>query len=551
MNVKKFIIIIVIIICALTLTYFIYKMNTRQLYIIEKGGGFESAYVTWNDNEKIESYNVYIKNVNEDNYKQIDTELIRKYKKDNKYYWRADVVGLEQGEYILKIEPVSSMIILPVTTKKISVKSNIREGFSFSRNSTNGGNSSGGYLENGQAQDDAKIVYICKENVNTIKLEITNNNNEKIEAIGLCDILQKWKEEAISKHLIIRIIGKIDRQDVNGLESENISILINECNNVTIEGIGNDATLNGIGILLLNSSNIEIRNLGFMFFYEDAIGIEKDNNNIWIHNNDFFYGEERENNDTGENKFKGDGSVDIKASKYITISYNHFYDSGKTSLCGLIDDLDYITYHHNWFDHSDQRLPRVRYASVHIYNNYYDSCSKYCIGASMNASIFAEENVFKDCNSPILISSQGSDVPSLKMSGEDGGMIKAYNNLFKGKNKETVYANEDAIQFDAYLANSREEKVPEEYKCFQGNYIYNNFDTNSEIMYNYIPDEPSNVQEVVTKNSGRLQGGDIKFDTSILSKDSYVRVTRKERELDDFIKSYESSLVYVQLKNNY
>ena len=83
---------------------------------------------------------------------------------------------------------------------------------------------------------------------------------------------------------------------------------------------------------------------------------------------------------------KGDGSLDCKKSTYVTFSYNHFWDSGKCNLLGLSEgttsDL-YITYHHNWYDHSDSRHPRCRYYSAHIYNNYYDGNSKYGAGACL------------------------------------------------------------------------------------------------------------------------------------------------------------------------
>ena len=87
--------------------------------------------------------------------------------------------------------------------------------------------------------------------------------------------------------------------------------------------------------------------------------------------------------------------MDLKNdSQYITISYNHFWDSGKMSLCGMKSETgeNFITYHHNWFDHSDSRHPRIRTMSVHVYNNYYDGNSKYGVGVTMGASDFVESN---------------------------------------------------------------------------------------------------------------------------------------------------------------
>ena len=83
---------------------------------------------------------------------------------------------------------------------------------------------------------------------------------------------------------------------------------------------------------------------------------------------DFFYG----GTGSASDQAKGDGTVDIKGkSSEITVSYNHFWDSGKSSLGGMKSETTSckLTYHHNWFDHSDSRHPRIRTMSFHIYNN--------------------------------------------------------------------------------------------------------------------------------------------------------------------------------------
>ncbi|WP_343696330.1 hypothetical protein [Flavobacterium sp.] len=119
----------------------------------------------------------------------------------------------------------------------------------------------------------------------------------------------------------------------------------------------------------------------------DNIGLQQDNDYVWVHNCDLFYGDAGSDAD----QIKGDGALDCKNSTYITFSYNHFWDNGKASLLGLSEGTTsglYITYHHNWFDHSDSRHPRVRYYSAHIYNNYYDGNSKYGAGSTLGSSVF-------------------------------------------------------------------------------------------------------------------------------------------------------------------
>ena len=60
------------------------------------------------------------------------------------------------------------------------------------------------------------------------------------------------------------------------------------------------------------------------------------------------------------------------------MSWNHFHDHSKTTLVGHSDTYTAdigklkVTYHHNFFDGTDQRHPRVRFGEpVHVFNNYY------------------------------------------------------------------------------------------------------------------------------------------------------------------------------------
>ena len=81
---------------------------------------------------------------------------------------------------------------------------------------------------------------------------------------------------------------------------------------------------------------------------------------------------------------------------------------------------------------------------IHVYNNYYDGNSKYGVGAAKDSEAFVEANYFRHCNYPMLSSMQGSDVLAGGIfSGENGGVIKAYNNYMEGQ-KSVIYANSDA-----------------------------------------------------------------------------------------------------------
>ena len=508
--------------------------------ILDSYGDLETASVEWQGVEDASGYNVYYKEDGEDDseYKQLDTELIREYSS----YFRADVLGLEEGSYVIKVVPLfdgKENKSKSAVTSSIDVKANVREGFAFSEDSTMG-TGSGGYNDDGTVAEDATILYVTADNINTITADvITNSKGSKTTCTGLVDILSKRQKGYDKSHLIIRIIGEIKASDISGLNSSGY-LQVKGCYNVTLEGVGEDATINGWGILIRDSRNVEVRNLGLMLFPDDGISLDTNNENIWVHNNDIFYGTAGSDADQA----KGDGSIDIKnKSTNVTISYNHFWDSGKSSLCGMSDtDEFFVTYHHNWFDHSDSRHARIRVGSIHLYNNYFDGNAKYGVGVTKGSSAFVEANVFRNCKYPMLSSLQGSDIAGGStgtFSGEAGGMIKAYNNSITGE-KALVYAQDNATQFDAYLAESEDEVVPDSYKTVSGGTNYNNFDTSSK-MYEYEADDVENVVDNVTTYAGRVNGGDFKWTFT----DSDDESSSLNKDLMAKLKSYNSDIVSI------
>lgn len=245
------------------------------------------------------------------------------------------------------------------------------------------------------------------------------------------------------------------------------------------------------------------------------MSLDTKNSHVWIHNMDLFYGKKG----SAADQAKGDGTVDIKGdSKYVTVAYNRFWDNGKASMCGMKSETgeNWITYHHNWFDHSDSRMARVRTMSVHMYNNYYQHCDVYGIGATSGSSIFMESNYFDAVKRPIMSSLQGTDAKGDgTFSGEKGGLIKAYGNVFANKPDNFSYITyaENNTSFDAYEVSDPSEQVPASVKTLVGGTSYNNFDTNSSLMYAYAADKAEDVPSIVEGfyGAGRLNHGDIDF----------------------------------------
>lgn len=512
----------------------------EKITILSSYGDLETAAVTWKGAKGATGYNVYYKGTGEadSKYKQLDEMLIRQYSS----YFRADVLGLKEGSYVIKIVPIfngEEGKSQSVVTSKIEVKSHTREGFAFSKESQMG-TGSGGYNDDGTVPSNATVLYVTADNINTVQADvISSSKGAKTKCTGLVDILAKRQKGYDKTPLIIRMVGEVKASDINGLNSSGY-IQIKGCYNVTFEGVGEDATINGWGLLIRNSRNVEVRNLGVMLFTDDGISLDTDNENIWIHNNDIFYGTAGSDADQA----KGDGSCDVKGkSTYVTVSYNHFWDSGKSSLCGMSDSEEFfVSYHHNWFDHSDSRHPRIRVGTIHIYNNYFDGNSKYGVGVTKGASAFVEANAFRNCKLPMMSSLQGSDIAGGAkgtFSGEAGGMIKAYNNSITG-GKGVIYAQDNKTQFDAYLASSRNESVPASYKTVSGGTTYNNFDTSSK-MYSYSPHAPEDVADIVRTYAGRTNGGDFKWTFTNKDDESYSLNTA----LMSKIKSYKSDVVSI------
>jgi pectate lyase len=552
----------------LFLAAFIIAVQTwaQQVQINESSGWLESAFVKWQPVSNAESYNVYYTGEGNTD-RKIDDQLIRSYGS----YYRADIPGLKAGSYTIKVKPViSGTEGTGSTTGTLTVMAQDRNGFAF-----DGGRVPGGYKADGTPKDNAVIVYITPNTKNTVSVNITGATTNP--CIGLQNILYAIKKGSETRPFIFRLIGNITDMTV----MEGGDIVIENANNassyVTLEGVGNDAVANGWGVRLKSASNIEVSNLGLMNCNStagDNVGMQQNNDHVWIHNCDLFYG----NAGSDADQIKGDGALDNKTSTYITLSYNHFWDNGKASLLGLSEGTTsglYITYHHNWFDHSDSRHPRVRYYSAHIYNNYFDGVSKYGSGSTLGSSLFIEGNYFRNSKNPMLTSLQGTDIwdeanqvnnagTMGTFSGEAGGTIKAFNNTFDADNatnnmRFVAYGDTNPLynisgkissttDFDAYVASTRGEVVSSNVKSKSGANIYNNFDTNTALyVKNLVPEQPAQAKTKTIQYSGRVSGGDLKWTFNNATDDTSSLVITA---LKSALTNYTGTLVSIQGEGN-
>lgn len=472
------------------------------IQITEAKGWQESAYLKWAPFEGASSYNVYVDD------KKIDAQLVRQYAS----YYRADVLGLKAGTYSVKVVPVNAEgteIDGANTASNLVVKSYNREGFAHFKY-----DGVGAYNNDGTLKAGAKVLYITAKTAKTVSTTVNTGKSETIT--GLQSIIDAYSKGKDKTPIAFRIIGKVSLSDLDHISSSAEGLQVKGATmNMTFEGVGDDATVYGFGFLLREAVSVEFRNFAIMRCLDDAMSLDTKNSNVWIHNMDLFYGKKG----SAADQAKGDGTVDIKGdSKYVTVAYNRFWDNGKASMCGMKSETgeNWITYHHNWFDHSDSRMARVRTMSVHMYNNYYQHCDVYGIGATSGSSVFMESNYFDATKRPIMSSLQGTDAKGDgTFSGEKGGLIKAYGNVFANKPDNFSYIPyaENNTSFDAYEVSAPSEQVPSSVKTLVGGTSYNNFDTNSSLMYAYAADKAEDVPAIVEGfyGAGRLNHGDIDF----------------------------------------
>ena len=498
MNFTKSIVSAALTLCAL---------SGNALTITKTAGWFESIGVEWEPVDGAAKYAVLYSGPGASGL-EIDPELVRLYPG----YLRADIPGIAPGSYTVSViaADASGAEIDRAVSEPVTVRPFVREGFAF-----RDGYLPGAYKADGTPKDGADIIYVTPATANTVTLTVvTDAKGKTTQAVGLMNIIKAKNKGYDKTPLIIRVTGCLTQSDVTGLKSNNYIDFTGANNgarmieNVTLEGVGNDATLKGFGVFTKRSHGIEVRNLGIMLFGDDGVSMEADNSNIWVHNCDFFYGSPGKDKD----QVKGDGSIDMKYNTTdITIDHNHFWDSGKSTFAGGATESNpiYFTYHHNWFDHADSRCPRLCHASAHIYNNYFDANPTMCLLSTENTSAFVESNYYRNCPSPMEINMQGTNRRRWPDGTQNGGMNKGYGNICEG-DYELITQHDNATDFDVWVVDDRAEQLPATVRSLKGGNVYDNFDTSAG-MYAYTPDEAADVPARVTADAGRMEGGDLKW----------------------------------------
>ncbi|MEH7236424.1 pectate lyase family protein [Bacillus sp. JJ1562] len=454
--------------------------TSSEIAVNEAGIWFETAFAVWTGDINAK-YEVYVKGDNVIDWRdgspipdfltdwtlvndEANAPLVRVVD-PARNTWRADIPGLPEGAYEIQVRFDGKVIH---RFSNLQTEAFPRNGAAFVPSNENPyeGNHDfaldgaiGGYLPDGRVNPAAKIVYITPETATQYANSLFNDSSR--------GSIANQKQP-----LIVRFVGTITGRGAS-IGAGN--------GNVTIEGIGPDATLSH-GPTLIGTGgahNVVIQNMNFDYWTGDAVeihggGTNQRASNIWVHNNTFGYGQNLHlANAADPDQAKGDGALDIvNHARNYTVAYNHFAGSSKVMLigggAGSISE-HYGTIHHNWFQGTEERTPRVRNGRVHVYNNlfedvqghpYHDTLLErntgYGIGAAHNATIWAEGNIFDNVNFPFLRSRQGHargsqdngfgiDLPNNSPNagfnhffGDAPGYIVAREAVFEGDFPETM-----------------------------------------------------------------------------------------------------------------
>ncbi|MGN1103893.1 MAG: Ig-like domain-containing protein, partial [Candidatus Coproplasma sp.] len=502
-------------------------------------GNFESAAIEWDETDASAAKVEYkLASASDSAYVAVDGELIRQIDGDTA---RVDVLGLKGNEsYDFRVTSSTN----GQTVVKLDVKAYDRSGYAHF-NYTKG---VGAYNDDGTLKDNAIVLYVTDETKNTVTLtyggvtvtgigNILNTTGMDVgggvNAKGGTpntnqDILKKLADNNIP--LVVRFIGCVsdsglyrkatfdasstplingltvyDSINMGGSEGDNGHMArMKSAKDVTLEGIGEDATIDGWGFHFMRSTSdrdsergtsFEVRNLIFINTPEDAIGMEGTQGTLkadgtvenaasvtadilgsvercWVHNNEF-YGPSI-SNPAESDKSEGDGSCDFKRGQYFTCSYNYFEGCHKTNLVGSADSsLQFnLTYHHNYWKYCKARGPLARNANIHMYNNVFEGQTDYAMNTRANAYIFSEYNLFYMCKSPQRV---------------DSGAIKSYNDSFSS-----------CINYmGGIVVTDKSQTVANSCKFSYRNIDYSKFDTDA--MQSYIPTGNYDLQENVTE----------------------------------------------------
>ncbi|MDP3832223.1 MAG: T9SS type A sorting domain-containing protein, partial [Ignavibacteriaceae bacterium] len=180
---------------------------------------------------------------------------------------------------------------------------------------------------------------------------------------------------------------------------------------------------------------------------------------------------------------------------FSTVSFCLFDSTDKNSLVGhsnsnVADTAMKLSYHHNWFKNSNQRNPRVRFAKVHVFNNYYTNNSIYGVSSNMEADVLVEGNYFFNTPIPTETSRDGSP---------QGDLVERYNVMVNCGPAGTRGDAFEASSFYSYSLDPASE-IPDKVSALAGSGLFDF--SNPEVI---IPVELNSFKALAVENEVHIE----------------------------------------------
>ena len=303
-------------------------------------------------------------------------------------------------------------------------------------------------------------------------------------------LLARTKSEKAGDHtpVTIWLSGTFGPEDGRDFSEAHPWFDVKDVSNLSFYGT-DSFVMDRIGIFCVRANNIIIRNINFRQPKAnngaDAVSMQECEG-VWVDHCTF--------TSLNQTKDYEDGSTDIThGSKNVTVSWNHYILTQKSCLVGhsnsqTTDTEITATFHHNWFDQSSSRHPRVRFGKVHVYNNLFDGNTTYGVGSAYGAKVLVEYNYFDGVQLPTDICTYPA-----KESNESNlqGSVAGY-----------LYATQDVLVNRPEKAKDPYPLTNVKYKSYQGETITPLTYADFKPAYDYIVTPAEDVPTVVKGGAG-------------------------------------------------
>lgn len=345
-------------------------------------------------------------------------------------------------------------------------------------------------LQNNGKPNEPKIIYVDGPiSANVDEEGKTLTASDYMTGFNFDDYLNCFTEDGTT-WLDTEECNKINELRLAGAPLQKENIYVNVTPYTTIIGSGDSSKLVDMSIQIQSVDQVIIKDLYVQaprdFFAEwdptdgitgswnaeyDAI-VVNNSTNVWV---DSCYLTDGEYSNNTTKKVFGkfielhDGLLDIvDSADFVTVSNNRFENHAKTSLLGNSDkrvtDAGHIkvTFYNNVYIHCQERLPRVRFGKVHVFNNYYLASTQdddypsltvnnyyhddsvfpnYMIGLGIESNILSEYNSFNYIGNEKIPASEDIVVYSY-----GGHVFRDNGSEFNGKNIDLTTLAEESFK---------------------------------------------------------------------------------------------------------